>query len=111
MLQEFIAKYTNITDAGVIALARGCRDLRKIDMSGCQSIGFDAISAMAENCPLISEFVLYGCKSVDDACLYVIAQHCRNLTILDASFTKVSDVTAVRASLKSCRMLKDFYGR
>ena len=56
LLQEFRAKYTNITNAGVIALARGCRDMRKIDMRNCKSIGFDAISAIAKNYPSLFVF-------------------------------------------------------
>ena len=53
LLQEFRASDTDITDADVIALARGCHNLHKINMGCCQSIGFDAIFAIAENCPLI----------------------------------------------------------
>ena len=79
LLQEFIAWNTSLTDAGVIALARGCRDLRKIDMSDCKSIGFDAISAIAENCPLISKFHVCGCEFVDAACRSFIAQRFHNL--------------------------------
>ena len=42
----------NVTDAGVIALVRACRNILKLDLSGCHRISPEALSTMAQIVPL-----------------------------------------------------------
>lgn len=108
-----------ITDAGIVALAKGCRYLRTADFAmfvptcdviagiiGRLALGFGAICAIAEKCPLIQE-IFVSCLKFDNACLHALAQHCKNLRVLlcvDYFPDKVT-ASALRELLSSSRDL------
>ena len=54
---------TDVTDAGVYALATTCAQskLRSLDVSFCASLSDDGVSAVAERCAALEYLNLSGC--------------------------------------------------
>ena len=80
-----------ITDAGVIALAKGCRQLSSLNLSQTcvrdlyRRIRFtDAgVLALSRNCPQLSILNLSRCTGITDAGVIALAQGCRQLSSLN----------------------------
>ena len=69
----------NITDAAVLALAKHCRNLTTIYLTGCDNITDAAVIALAKHCPNLTDIYLTGCN-ITDAAVLALAEHCPNLT-------------------------------
>ena len=73
----------NITDAAVLALAKGCPNLTTINLYGCRNITDAAVVALAEHCPNLTKSFLFSCANITDAAVIALAKHCRNLTTIN----------------------------
>jgi len=100
--------YDHVTSAGIVSLARGCRELKTLVIVGIDTVDDAALLAVAENrkqleslqlsgtaatdvsisavvreCPLLSTLLLANCDELTNASAIAIAQHCtRNLKYL-----------------------------
>ena len=72
-----------ITDAGVIALAQGCKKLSALNLKFCKHITDAAVIALAQGCPRLSYLDLGWCKQITNAAVIALAQGCPRLSHLD----------------------------
>eukprot|EP01127_Copromyxa_protea_P019967 TRINITY_DN6588_c0_g1_i1.p1 TRINITY_DN6588_c0_g1~~TRINITY_DN6588_c0_g1_i1.p1 ORF type:complete len:1889 (+),score=263.28 TRINITY_DN6588_c0_g1_i1:30-5669(+) len=56
----------NLSDMGIIALAKGCRNLSALSLSNCSNIHNAAIHTLARHCPRLEMLSLESCRSIDD---------------------------------------------
>ncbi|XP_023551753.1 F-box protein At5g07670-like [Cucurbita pepo subsp. pepo] len=68
-----------VTDIGLTIVARGCRRLVKLEVSGCEG-SFDGIKAIGQCCPMLEELTLCDHR-MDDGWLAGL-QYCENLKTL-----------------------------
>lgn len=83
------------TDAAVVALAKGCRNVVSVDLTCCKKVTSVAVIALATACPKLTTLKLYECASLTDdiAAIPVLA----NLTALDIGTShKISDAGALK---------------
>ncbi|CAN6485477.1 unnamed protein product [Victoria cruziana] len=76
----FISRATDCSDAGISAVANGCRKLRKIHLDGCKfnRIGDNGLASIAAKCSDLQEILLME-VAVSAAGLNSLAENCRNL--------------------------------
>ena len=77
-----VLRCANVTDAGLAALVRGCRDLLP-DRIISHNKGNAFLSAVAEVHPTISSLDLYECKGVTDDGLKAVVEACPELKRLN----------------------------
>ena len=65
----------NLTDEGVLALARNCRLLKIIDLGGCLGITDVSLHALGENCPFL-QCVDFSATQVNEIQTYYIETVC-----------------------------------
>eukprot|EP00899_Mesostigma_viride_P027517 jgi/Mesvir1/7950/Mv11869-RA.1 len=81
-------KYLNVSGcadvkgASVTALAKSCRGLEALDVSGC-CVGDAALKKLAECCPKLARLSANDCKSVTNDSLKALSEGCRRLAYLD----------------------------
>jgi len=70
----------DITDAGLHALGRGCRQLSTALLAGCKRLGDEAVGMLARRCgPRLRLLDLQGCSLVGDEAALELAAHCPSL--------------------------------
>jgi hypothetical protein len=72
----------NITDEGLLHLAQGCTDLKKIELS-FSTIADAGLRKLAEACPGLEEVILWSCNNITEAAVGFLVQHCHHLHTLD----------------------------
>ncbi|XP_061180559.1 uncharacterized protein LOC133189168 [Saccostrea echinata] len=94
-----------ITDGGLCAMAVGCKELQKVNLSRCSYHVTDkGVVAIAENCPQLREVILAYLSEVTDSSCVRLCEMCPNLEVVTLMFSGVSE-KGVRA-LKQLRKLK-----
>ena len=95
----------NITDAGVITLAQGCRQLTSLNLSHCHKLTDAGVIALAQGCRQLSALNLYACDRITDAGVIALAQGCRQLSSLNLYYCgQITDAT-LRALAVGCPQL------
>lgn len=75
----------NITDAALISLSNGCRNLKSLTLYSCTNITSPALIALSTGCPLLEELIVRNCRSITDEGVIAVARQCRHLQIVDFS--------------------------
>ncbi|KAK9826084.1 hypothetical protein WJX81_000531 [Elliptochloris bilobata] len=65
-----------VTDAGIQALARGCRQLSSINLTWCVQVTDAGVCAVAAGCPSLELLSLHGLRGITDAAVSALAAHC-----------------------------------
>ncbi len=92
-MRNFLSKHcTHINDEGLVALARRCPDLRKVQLQGCRNIQDEGVVRLAESCPQLEYLCVSNCSHLTDACLLALSQNCPRLNTLEcASVSQFTD--------------------
>lgn len=69
----------SIGDEGLIEIARECRSLEKLDLCQCPSISNRGLVAIAESCPNLNALMIESCPKIGNESLQAIAKFCPNL--------------------------------
>ena len=96
---------SNITNAGLIALARGCPKLVSLNLRGCHHITRRGMIALAQGCPQLSSLNLQNCRGITDAAVIALSQECPELSSLNFTWCKQITDAAVIALSKGCPRL------
>eukprot|EP00899_Mesostigma_viride_P019415 jgi/Mesvir1/27475/Mv07250-RA.1 len=80
-----------VSDAGVVALARACKGLRELRLSGCVRVTDTSLMIMARACPQLELLEVADCPQVSDTGIEAIAAGCILLGHLDLKGTKAGD--------------------
>jgi hypothetical protein len=94
----------NVTDAGVIAVARHGA-LTQLNLEGSRYVTDKALQTVAKHCPLLEYLNLLACLHLSDAALIAIGKRChhlRDLTIDETVFAH----RGVRAIAAGCPLLE-----
>jgi hypothetical protein len=79
-LHTLDASHGAVTDAGVAALAHGCRELSELVLSGCARVSDTGVCAVAAQCGgHLRTLDLAGCGHPSDAAALALAAHCGQL--------------------------------
>eukprot|EP00899_Mesostigma_viride_P002176 jgi/Mesvir1/1195/Mv17687-RA.1 len=98
-----LAGCEDVTDAGLMAIARSCPGLRAVDVSFCD-IGDESIQVLAESCRDLLHLAVSCCYRVKDASMASVATHCRMLEALDATQTGMSDEGITHIAQGCCHL-------
>jgi hypothetical protein len=95
---------TNVTQAGLTAIAEGCPLLVELSACHCTEAG-SAIEAMAQHCPRLRKLVVWSANVPAQAVL-ALAERCPLLETVDVSFNSEVGDQEVTALVHGCRNLK-----
>ncbi|KAK2645012.1 hypothetical protein Ddye_020207 [Dipteronia dyeriana] len=91
---------------GVLSEASiNCPLLTSLDASFCSQLKDDCLSATTSSCPLIESLILMSCPSVGSDGLYSL-RSLPNLTILDLSYTFLTNLQPIFESCSQLKVLK-----
>lgn len=88
---------------GFSALARGCRNIKYLDVSGCTLFCDDSLREIVQNCSKLSSLHICG-TSVSSRGISYIADHCTNLTNISLDSTATTDEDVIHL-VTSCDKL------
>ncbi|XP_067409065.1 F-box/LRR-repeat protein 14-like isoform X2 [Emydura macquarii macquarii] len=74
-----------ITDASLVAVARGCRSLEQLSVSHCGKLTDKGFMEAASSLRRLQHLVLSGCSQLTQQTLRAISRECRQLKSLDVS--------------------------
>eukprot|EP00899_Mesostigma_viride_P007280 jgi/Mesvir1/16553/Mv10094-RA.1 len=94
---------SRVGNAGLIAISRGCRDLKLLDVMGCAAVDDEGVIAVAESCPRL-EILDYRLTNVSDRGIATVVSHCEHLQDLYLEY--YHSVEALRLGPDSCRKLR-----
>ena len=106
LVEANLSGNAQLGDAGLLALtARGCPNLRVLNLSGCKLVTDVAVAAVAAQCAQITDLSLVGCRHLTDAALGSIAAGLPGLTALAlTNCAKLTD-NGTGVLLAGCRLL------
>ncbi|KAL9442099.1 hypothetical protein AB3S75_020582 [Citrus x aurantiifolia] len=91
---------------GVLSAAYiNCPLLTSLDASFCSQLKDDCLSATTTSCPLIESLILMSCQSIGPDGLYSL-RSLQNLTMLDLSYTFLTNLEPVFESCLQLKVLK-----
>lgn len=102
-LESYYAGVSAITDAEIIALARGCPNLTTVILQHCEKLTEKAIQALGEHCHNITHINLLGCKDFANPEIIALAKGCPKLISLEAEYASDS---AIQILVERCRELE-----
>jgi hypothetical protein len=107
----------NITDSGIVSLARGCPLLTKLNLWNCTHLTDHSVNALARGCRQLTSINLEGCSQITDDSVVTLARNCCNLTAVNFSHTNITNdaVTTIamactgmsKLSLINCNQITD----
>jgi len=98
--------FSNITDIGVIEIAKNCPNLKFIDLFGNSKITDDSIIEISKNCPLLQRLGLDECRYITDKSIIEISKKCPFLKEINLSHNQyICDETLIELS-RTCILLK-----
>ncbi|TKY75030.1 F-box protein [Spatholobus suberectus] len=104
-----LVKTPMCTDAGLVAVAEGCKRLRKLRIGwGPHNIGDESLMAVAKCCPNLQQLVLIG-MNPSKACLEMLASNCRSLEQLGLCGSDAVGDTEICCIAAKCVALKEVY--
>eukprot|EP00899_Mesostigma_viride_P019085 jgi/Mesvir1/27178/Mv04548-RA.1 len=96
----------SLSDATLLALARGCQQLQLLDISDCKSGVTDVgVSAISRGCPRLRHLNLRLCRGVRGESLGIIGQNNPDLVFLDVGGLSHLPDEAFRAIAAGCPAL------
>ncbi|KAK1931811.1 F-box/LRR-repeat protein 2 [Phytophthora citrophthora] len=81
-LQTLALHCIKLTDESLVAISRACRNLTKVDLSGCSRVRDDGVITITVNCPKLQKINLTMCRRITDRSVVAMAQHA-SLTLED----------------------------
>jgi hypothetical protein len=87
-----------VTDAGLIAVARGCRRLQSVTMLSVISVTEGVLLAFAAHCPDLERLVFVECAVVTDAVLSALSRGCPGLRELRCGAWAITSMDVVDAA-------------
>eukprot|EP00899_Mesostigma_viride_P008432 jgi/Mesvir1/17590/Mv08822-RA.1 len=100
-----VAGCRDVSDAGLVALARYCPGLQALDVSGCREVGDTGVAAVAQSVVGLRRLAISYCERVSDASAARLGQHCRQLAEAHVDRTGVTDA-GVNALVHGCPGLR-----
>eukprot|EP00899_Mesostigma_viride_P008359 jgi/Mesvir1/17524/Mv08778-RA.1 len=83
-LQRIDLCKTSVTDAGITAIANHCAELRHLDAAFCVGMTDASLSLLARRCKdRLEHLGLEGCRSIGDEGMLAVAENCPSLRRLD----------------------------
>lgn len=82
-----------ITEHGLMSLAKQCKQLRKLNVSRCYGVTDRGVAALVQGCPLLTELDIGWCYKVSDQSLRLIPLHCSHFESIRIKGCCVSDRT------------------
>lgn len=92
---------SKVHDEGIVALSRGCTNLKQLEISGCfkvSDIGMRAVATMKR----LETLAISNCDSVNTEAVVAIAQGCIFLKSVEFSGLDLVDAAAVKAFTANC---------
>jgi hypothetical protein len=77
-LLEGVTCTLDVSDAAVVKLAEGCRELRYVDLNETQ-VGDAGLTALSTHCPTLRVLYLQGCRNVTMVGVRVLCERCSRL--------------------------------
>lgn len=96
---------SGISDSGIVAIARGCRNLEMINTSYCNGITNTALMALSK-CSRLNTLECRGVPVVTSLGLAVIAKGCKQLARLDIKKCNIIDDAGMVALAKFSQNLR-----
>lgn len=81
-LREINVFHPSITDESVLCLAEHCHNMEVVTIQICSTISAHAYITLLKSNPSIKVIVLADCPQIDDQAILAIAQHCPKLTLI-----------------------------
>jgi EIN3-binding F-box protein len=75
-IQTLKMSSNNITDASIIKIAKGCRDMQSLYLEGCVHITDKCLISIARGRPNVRTLSLETCTNIADKGVYMIAEGC-----------------------------------
>jgi hypothetical protein len=69
-----------LTDAGMCAVAEGCRNLHEVDIAYCSKVTNKTLLAIGEHCAALKTLWAQGCPKVTDKGVKAVMKGCPQLT-------------------------------
>ena len=73
---------SNITDASVLEVARGCSNLQTLNLTNCRNITDASVMKVVRRCSNLQTLNLLNCRNITDASVMEVARRCSNLQTL-----------------------------
>lgn len=83
----------NIRDASLAHAVTDTPHLERLNLACAFDITDEGILAVAKRCPHLKKLCLVGCHRVSDQSVVELIERCKKLVSLDLSFTNITDVT------------------
>ncbi|XP_012283980.1 F-box/LRR-repeat protein 7 [Orussus abietinus] len=91
-----------LSDSATLALARGCPRMRALDLGKCD-VGDATLEALSTGCPNLKKLSLCGCERITDAGLEALAYYIRGLRQLNIGECPGVTCVGYRAVKRYCR--------
>ncbi|XP_050779125.1 F-box/LRR-repeat protein 20-like isoform X1 [Gopherus flavomarginatus] len=91
-----------LTDASLVAVARGCQSLERLSMSHCGKLTDKGFIEAASSLRRLQHLVISGCSQLTGQTLEAISRECRQLKSLDVSMChgiSMADIALFQAQL------------
>ncbi|KAM5263720.1 uncharacterized protein ACOB6Z_007664 [Ctenodactylus gundi] len=86
-----------LTDIGLVAVARGCRSLERLSLSHCSHLTDEGLAQAAESWPRLQHLDLSSCSQLTEQTLDIIRRACKQLRVLDVAMCPGINMAAVRS--------------
>jgi len=80
-----------VTDKGLVSIARGCPVLCILELSHCTNLGDESLSALAEGCPKLEHVSLQGAPRITNHGLIGLFSLCPGLVSLNLAYCNITD--------------------
>jgi hypothetical protein len=84
-----------LTDSTMQVVAKHCRNLERLDLSGCSELTDRSLKLIAEKNPKLKKIDLNSCKKITDASVGAFAANCPDLEYVDLCETQITDDSLV----------------
>ncbi|XP_021760795.1 EIN3-binding F-box protein 1-like [Chenopodium quinoa] len=95
-----------VTNAGLLAIARGCPSLKSLSLWNVSSIGDEGLSEVAKECHMLEKLDFSQCPSITNKGLIAIAENCPNLTTLSIESCPRIGNDSMQAIAQGCPKLE-----
>ena len=98
-----LGRCSNITDACVSEVARGCPNLQSLDLTYCRNITDASVSEVARRCSKLQTLNLGNnlrrCRNITDASVSEVARRCSNLqTLILLNCSRITDASVLEVA-------------
>lgn len=92
---------SQLTDTGVIALAKHCAKLTSVNFSLCGMLTDTCVITLAEHCAQLTSVNFSFCDHLTDASVFALAEHCSQLTRVDFGYgEQITDASVIQLAVR-----------